>query len=51
MDQQTERMIRNDIRLRWGPAAILLFAFLGSVAGFALIGTIVYLEHYLGGVR
>lgn len=47
MDPQTERLIRRDIRARWTPIFILLCIFIGTVVGFALLGSLIFLDRLL----
>lgn len=47
MDPRTERLIRADIKARWAPLFILIWLFFGSVFGFALLGGLGMLVHYL----
>lgn len=47
MDPRTERMIRNDIRLRRSPIFLALWLFFGSIAGFALLGGLGFLDRFL----
>ena len=47
MDPRTERLIRADIKARWSPAVILFWLFLGSVAGFAVLGGLGLLAHFV----
>ena len=47
MDPCTERLIRADIKARWAPVFILFWLFLGSVAGFAVLGGLGFLVHFL----
>jgi uncharacterized protein involved in exopolysaccharide biosynthesis len=47
MDPHTERLIRADIKARWAPPFILLWLFLGSIAGFAVVGGLGLLIHFL----
>lgn len=44
MDQQTERMLRNDIRLRNAPIFILFWVAVLCVAGVACIAVVAYLS-------
>ena len=46
MNRQTERMIRTYIRIRLVPLYFMLWLFLGSVAGFALIGALGFLDQF-----
>jgi ABC-type protease/lipase transport system fused ATPase/permease subunit len=47
MDSRTERLIRADIKARWTPLFLLIWFFVGSVLGFALLGGLGVLVHYL----
>ena len=47
MDPRTERLIRADIKARWAPLFVLIWLFFGSVLGFALLGGLGMLVHYL----
>lgn len=47
MDPDTERLIRRDIRARWAPILILFWIFLGTVAGLALIGLLIFFDRFL----
>jgi hypothetical protein len=47
MDPRTERMIRNDIRLRRSPLVVLLFIFLGSMALPLLLHGAGFLDRFL----
>jgi hypothetical protein len=49
MYPHTERLIRADIKARWAPAIILFWLFIGSVAGFAILGGLGSLIHLLRG--
>jgi hypothetical protein len=47
MNPGTERLIRADIRARWAPLFVLICVFLSSVLGFALLGSLGILVHFL----
>jgi len=47
MDPRTERLIRADIKARWAPVIILFWLFIGSVVGFAVLGGLGSLIHFL----
>lgn len=47
MDPRTERLIRADIKARWAPLFLLLWLFFGSIAGFAVLGGLGSLIHFL----
>lgn len=47
MDPRTEQLIRADIKARWAPVFILLWLFIGSVVGFAVLGGLGFLAHFL----
>ena len=47
MDPKTERMIRNDIRLRRSPLYIAFWIFLGSILAGGLFGLLGFLDKFL----
>lgn len=47
MDPRTERLIRADIKARWAPLFVLIWLFFGLVIGFALLGGLGTLVHFL----
>lgn len=47
MDQETERLIRRDIRARWAPLFILFWIFIGTVVGLGLIGCLGFVDKLL----
>ncbi len=47
MDQRTERMIRNDIRLRWSPLIAAFWIFIAFTGGALLLGLGGFLDKFL----
>lgn len=51
MDQQTERMLRNDIRIRNAPIVILFWVAVLSITGVAGIAILAEMIRAFGGGR
>ena len=47
MDPKTERMIRNDIRLRRSPLYVALWIFIGSILAGGFFGFLGFLDKFL----